>query len=74
MILTTVSRCGTPRIRAPMPLTPAAIRATSATAQIATTTPTCSRRSPCRSRNAFCAPTATISERLNANPESAASI
>src|SRR4051795_8956744 len=62
------------RVRAaPAPSTPAVISARSDRAHTATTAATCSRRSPCRSTKAFCAPMATISPRPRASPEAAAS-
>ena len=62
-----------PSITAPAPATPSVIRTASLTAQIATTTATCSPRMPWRSTNAFWAPIATISERPKPRPERAAS-
>src|SRR5215217_4987933 len=56
-----------------LPATPARMRAASDTAHTATTALTCSRRSPCRRTKAFCAPMATISERLSPSPATAAS-
>ena len=51
-----------------MPQTPAVISKASASAQNTTTAPTCSRRRPWRSTNAFCAPMATMRPRLKARP------
>ena len=69
---TTSSAAGARSTILPMPATPATIRTTSATAQIATTMPTCWRARPCRSTNAFCAPIATISDRPVTSPVSVA--
>ena len=55
---------------APKPAMPAEISAMSDTVQTATTGRTCSRRIPCRSTNAFCAPIAAISVKEAMNPMS----
>src|SRR3954465_8182231 len=70
---TTASSHGARVRAAPAPRTPAGSSARSDRAHPATPAATCSRRSPCRSTKAFCAPMATISPRPRASPEAAAS-
>ena len=60
----TVSNAGLLLTTVPTSATPAAISTSSEAVQMAKTVPTCSRRAPCRRTYAFCAPMATISERL----------
>src|SRR5262245_53997971 len=69
----TVRTAGNASTSAPTPPTPSAIRTASEIAQIATTASTEWRRMPCRSTNAFCAPMATINDRLVPNPATPAS-
>src|ERR1700691_3355727 len=55
-------------ITAPIPVTPATMSTTSESVHTVTMGPTCARRSPWRSTNAFCAPIATIRERPVSRP------
>src|SRR5688500_4372497 len=56
-----------------LPATPARMSTASDTAHTVTTAGTCSSRRPCRRTKAFCAPMATLSERLSPSPATAAS-
>ncbi len=68
--MTTIAT-GAASMTAPIPATPRPMRITSETAQMSTTTSTCSRRVPCRRMKAFCAPIAAMSEKPRPKPESA---
>ena len=65
---------GRPASAAPAPATPAAMRITSETVQIATTVVTWLRRAPWRTTKAFWGPMATMSDSPNAHPEARALI